>query len=133
DREGKWTGFSPTEVKNYIVQGEGATWAKAAMWLAIRAFYHHDNFGGLALLVNQVHDACYADADDSVMLEAAALLHASMEAASEFMEKYFGWPIPVHVPSETKAGPSMADEFNIEGVKERALHYREFLRTNYIK
>src|SRR5690606_27330576 len=54
DREGKWTGFSPTEVKNYIVQGEGATWAKAAMWLAIRAFYHHDNFGGLALLVNQV-------------------------------------------------------------------------------
>ena len=133
EREGKWSGFSPTEVKNYIVQGEGATWAKAAMWLAVRGYYHFNNFGGKAVLVNQVHDACYADADDSVVLEAAALLHASMEAASEFMETYFGWPIPVHVPSDTKVGNSMADEHGIEGVVERAVFYREFLRTNYIK
>lgn len=133
DREGKWTGFSPTEIKNYIVQGEGASWAKAAMWLAVRAYYKLDNFKGRALLVNQVHDACYADADPSVSFEAAACLHACMEGASELMETYFGWPIPVSVPSETKWGPSMADEYSIEGVKERAVAYREFLTKTFIK
>lgn len=133
DRSGKWTGFSPTEIKNYIVQGGGAEWAKAAMWLAIRAYYKHGNFGGLALLVNQVHDACYTDAHPSVAFEAAALLHACMEAASELMENYFGWPIPVPVPSETKWGANMGEEHSIEGLKERAEFYRDFLRTNYIK
>ena len=133
DREGKWTGFSPTEVKNYVVQGEGARWAKVAMWLSVRAFYARRNFDHMACLVNQVHDACYADAHNSVAFEAAALLHACMEAASEFVENYFGWPIPVHVPSDTTWGASMADELKVEGVRERAKHYREWLRTNYIK
>lgn len=132
DREGKWTGFSPTEIKNYIVQGEGARWAKVAMWLSVRAFYARRNFGGKALLVNQVHDACYADSHNSVRKEAAALLHACMEASSEFMESYFGWHIPVPVPSDTKWGPSMADEFEIEGVREAAKVYREELTRNYI-
>lgn len=131
-QKGVWTGFSPTEIKNYIVQGEGGEWAKAAMWLCVRAYYHHQNFGGLALLVNQVHDACYADADDSVAFEAAALLHACMEAASELMEIYFGWPQPVHVPSETKWGANMSEEHSIEGLKERAAEYRKFLTTQYI-
>lgn len=133
EREGRWTGFSPTEIKNYIVQGEGGEWAKAAMWLAVRAFYYHGNFDMKAVLVNQVHDACYADAAEDVWFEAAALLHASMEAASELMEVYFGWPQPVYVPSDTKAGPNMADEHSIEGVKERAEYYREFLRNQYIQ
>lgn len=133
EREGRWTGFSPTELKNYIVQGEGGEWAKAAMWLAVRAFYHYDNFDGKALLVNQVHDACYADSDKSVAFEAAALLHASMEAASELMETYFGWPIPVHVPSDTKWGANMGEEHTIDGVRERAEYYRTFLRDQYIQ
>lgn len=132
-QKGIWTGFSPTEIKNYIVQGEGGEWAKAAMWLSVRAFYFYENFNSLALLVNQVHDACYADAGDSVAFEAAALLHACMEAASELMETYFGWSIPVHVPSETKWGANMSEEHSIEGLKERAKFYREFLTTNYIK
>ena len=127
------TGFSPTEVKNYVVQGEGARWAKVAMWLSVRAFYARRNFDHMACLVNQVHDACYADAHNSVAFEAAALLHACMEAASEFVENYFGWPIPVPVPSDTTWGASMADELKVEGVRERAKHYREWLRTNYIK
>jgi hypothetical protein len=55
-----------------------------------------------------------------------------MEASSEFMESYFGWHIPVPVPSDTKWGPSMADEFEIEGVREAAKVYREELTRNYI-
>lgn len=133
EREGKFSNFTPTEIKNYPVQGEGGEWAKAAMWLAVRAFYKRRNFGGLALLVSQVHDACYGDFHNSVRDEAAALLHACMESASEFMQFYFGWHQPVHVPSETTWGPSMIEEHDIPGVKERAKQYREILRNDYMK
>ncbi|KVR95906.1 DNA polymerase A family protein [Burkholderia vietnamiensis] len=102
--------FSPTEIANYEVQGAGGEWAKAAMWLAIRAFYARKNFEGKALLVNQVHDALYKDAHKSVLVESSALLHACMLEASTFMEFYFGWNIPVPVPSVTVHGNSMMEE-----------------------
>jgi len=131
ERQGKWSSFSPTEIKNYVVQGTGAEWAKAAMWIAVRAFYRKRNFGGKAVLVNQVHDACYADAHNSVAKEAAALLHASMEAASAFMEWYFGWSQPVHVPSDTTWGASMAEEKSIEGLASLLDEAREYVRVTY--
>lgn len=133
ERQAKWASFSPPEIKNYPIQGGGAEWAKAAMWLAIRAFYERKNFNGLALLTNQVHDATYADAHPDVWFEAAALLHACMESATEFMEVYFSWPMPVHVPSDTTAGPTMMDDDKIEGIAEAAVKYRNDLRQKYIK
>ena len=109
-RRGTATSFTPTEIKNYPVQGTGGEWAKAAMWLAIRAFYARRNFGGYGLLVNQVHDALYVDAAECCAYEAAMVLHACMEEASTFMEWYFDWAVPVPVPSETNWGASMMDE-----------------------
>lgn len=116
ERSGKWASYSPPEVKNYEVQGGGAEWAKAAMWLAIRAFYKLRNFEGRAVLVNQVHDACYADAAEEVAPKAAALLHVAMEHASPFIESYFNWPQPVYVPSDTTWGDSMIEEKKPQGM-----------------
>ena len=116
ERSGKWASYSPPEVKNYEVQGGGAEWAKAAMWLAVRAFYKLRNFEGRAVLVNQVHDACYADAAEEVAPKAAALLHVAMEHASPFIESYFNWPQPVYVPSDTTWGDSMIEEKKPEGM-----------------
>uniref|UniRef100_UPI00262197DF DNA polymerase n=1 Tax=uncultured Halomonas sp. TaxID=173971 RepID=UPI00262197DF len=116
ERSGKWASYSPPEVKNYCVQGEGAEWAKAAMWLAVRSFYKLRNFDGRAVLVNQVHDACYADAAEEVAPKAAALLHVAMEHASPFIEKYFGWSQPVYVPSDTTWGDSMIEEKKPQGM-----------------
>jgi len=112
--KGKLTAFSPTEIKNYVVQGEGGEWAKAAMWLSVRAFYHFRNFDGKALLVNQVHDAEYGDFHNSVRAKAAALLHCCMEEASAFMEWWFKWQLPIGVPSDTVWGASMMEESKIE-------------------
>ncbi len=131
-KRGTFANFSPTQIKNYVVQGEGGEWAKAAEWLAVRAFYARRNFNHRALLVNQVHDAQYADAAPEAAFEAAALLHACMEAASDFMEWYFSWPIPVPVPSDTTWGASMMDEEKIPGVLERAASYRAELRRDYM-
>ncbi|WCA46215.1 DNA-directed DNA polymerase [Caulobacter phage DCM] len=134
---GRSSSFSPTEVKNYIVQGEGGEWAKAAMWLAVREFYRRGNFGGKGLLVNQVHDALYADADPSVALETAAVLEAAMLCASEFMEWYFDWPVPCPVPSATAWGANMMEEHAMpEGftavVAQERLAMRQRYLNNYI-
>ena len=131
-KRGVLSSFSPTEIKNYEVQGEGGEWAKAAMWLSVREFYRLRNFGGLGLLVNQVHDAEYADADDSVAFEVATTLHACMEAASDFMEFWFKWEIPVPVPSDTSWGTSMMDDVKVPGLTNRAREIRLGLRTRYM-
>lgn len=132
-KKGITSSFSPTEIRNYVVQGAGGEWAKAAMWLTVRAFYQRKNFGGLALVVNQVHDAEYVDAHDSVAHEAACLLHACMEAASDLMEWWFKWPLALPVPSDTSWGLSMMDEEKIPNLKERATLLRTELRQQYMQ
>ena len=109
-KRGTLQSFSPTEMKNYMVQGLGGEFMKAAMWLAVRAFYTYRNFGGKALLVNTVHDALYNDSHHSVTRKAAVLMHASMLAASDLIEYLFGTPVPVPVPTDTGYGPSMYEE-----------------------
>ena len=132
-KRGQNASFSPTEIKNYVVQGTGGEWAKAAMYLTVRSFYAKRNFNHQALIVNQVHDAEYVDAHPAVALEAAATLHAAMEAASDYMEYRFNWLVPVPVPSDTSWGASMMDEEYIEGLKELAAPLRVQLRADYMQ
>lgn len=136
-KKGITTGFSPTEIKNYVVQGSGGEWAKAAMWLSVREYYRNRNWNQQALLVNQVHDALYGDSHKTVARQSAVVLHACMEAASEFMEWYFAWNVPVPVPTVTEVGPNMMDssainddEF-IKQVRATRLTIRERYMKNY--
>ncbi|WYM31361.1 DNA polymerase [Stenotrophomonas phage Stm18] len=136
-QDGTLLSFKPTTIQNYPVQGTGGEWAKAAMWLMVRAFYAEENFGGLALIVNQVHDAVYVDTDESVRIEAMALTHACMQEASVLMEQHFDWKIAVPVPTETTYGPSMADEKGAPAevfdlVPRRRAQLRERYLKNYI-
>lgn len=132
------TSFSPTEIKNYVVQGEGGEVAKAAMWLAVRVFYRTGNFAGQGLLVNQVHDALYADASEEKAYLVATTLHACMLAASDFMEWYFDWPIPVGVPSETMMGANMMEElpmpstFDADVAKRLATILKLYVGDSYV-
>lgn len=123
-KKGVFCSFSPTEIKNYTSQGTGGEWMKASMLILVVMFYKYRNFGGRALLVNTVHDAAYVDADDSVALAAAALLHACMMEASTYMEWFFNWDIPVPVPSDTSWGASMKEEHKIPGLYTVAEDYR---------
>lgn len=134
-RRGVLQNFKPTELKNYKDQGMGGEWMKAAMWLAVRAFYRYDNFDGRALLVNTVHDALYVDSHKDVHRKAAVLMHASMLAASDFMEYWFDHPVNVPVPSETTWGSSQFEEHKFddpEGFNEAAQRTRAWLRKEYM-
>lgn len=135
-KKGILQGFNPPDLKNYPVQGLGAEWMKAAMWIAVRAFYTYKNFGGLALLINTVHDALYADAHNSVRRKAGVVIHASMLAASDLIEYLFGTPVPVPVPSDTGYGPSMYEEHSFEdgdAFDASAQTFRQWLRDNFME
>lgn len=138
-RRGRFTSFKPTEIKNYEFQGAGGEWMKAGMWLAVRAFYARNNFDGRALLVNTVHDAAYADAHNDVRLQAGALMHACMQAASDFMEHWFSWPLPLPVPTDTVFGKNMGEENQfVKGdagseFTQLADEYRLQLRAEYME
>lgn len=133
-KRGTLSSFMPTEIRNYPVQGEGGEFMKAALWLAVREFYARRNFDGMALLVNTVHDATYLDAHESVERKAAVLLHACMEAASDFIDFYFGWELAVGVPSDTTYGESMIEEVKYDKkFKEQSAQVRSYLRTKYME
>lgn len=130
---GPTASFSPTEIKNYEIQGMGGEWAKAAMWLAIREFYRYKNWKGRALLVNQVHDALYADMAAEVHYDASVVLHACMLEASTFMEWWFGWEVNVPVPSVTVSGANMMEEQEYDEEHNRlAQQHRLTLRDRYM-
>lgn len=134
-KRGVTSAFSPTERKNYEVQGEGAEIMKAAMWLAVREFYRHRNWGGLALLVNTVHDAQYADADPSVRDAVAQVLHSCMESATDFFCYWFKWQLSVPVPSDTVQGANMGEEipYKSDAFKARAKELRTELASRYME
>lgn len=127
--------FSPPDMKNYPVQGTGGLWMKAAMWLAVRIFYKYKNLGGLALLVNTVHDALYGDFHESVRRKAGVLMHASMLAASDLIEHLFGTTVPVPVPSDTGYGSSMYEHKSFEdrnAFESSANTVRTWMRAAYM-
>lgn len=134
-KKGVYQSFKPTELKNYPVQGLGAQWMKAAMWIAVRMFYRYRNFGGRGLLNNTVHDAVYADAADDVKLKVGLVVHASMLEASTLIEYLFEKEIKVPVPSETTVGPSQFEQedfpdqpaFNANVQKVRAFIRQEWM------
>lgn len=132
-RGGTAQSFSPTEIKNYVVQGTGGEVAKAAMYLAVRAFYRKGNFGDKALLVNMCHDALYVDSAVDIHLEAAAMLEAAMLEATVYMEYTFGWKQPLQLPCETKVGSNMMIENNPPaGFATLVNEYRKYIRAEFI-
>jgi len=126
--------FSPTERMNYPVQGLGGQTMKAAMWINVREFYRRENFNGLALLVNTVHDAAYRDAHPSVSLASSELMHACMEAASDFIAYWFKWDIPLPVPTDSVRGANMGEEvkLNSQEFKANVAAIRADLRARYM-
>lgn len=134
-KQGVTSTFSPTERMNYPVQGLGGQVMKAAMWLLVREFYRRLNWEGGALLVNTVHDAAYRDAHPSVSFDSSVVMHACMEAASDFLAYWFKWDIPLPVPSDSVRGDDMGEEvkLNSEDFKAQVAAIRADLQSRYME
>jgi DNA polymerase-1 len=125
-----YTSFSPTEIRNYVVQGGGAEVAKCAMGLIVYEWARVPDLWYKAPIINQVHDAFYVDAHPSVKARAAAVLHACVLESSTVIKRKLGWNIDIDYPAEIKWGPSMADETDVPAeVLARVPAIRERIRA----
>lgn len=108
---GKYTGFSPTERKNYPVQGFGGEIVQTMLGLVWRYFLENDNFGGDILLVNTVHDCLWLDGKGEQFEKVAREVQAILESVPEVFNKAFPDTLNITVPfpCETEVGKDMFD------------------------
>jgi hypothetical protein len=107
-KHGKYTGFSPTERKNYPVQGFGGEIVQTMLGLVFRYMLKNDRFNGDILLVNTVHDCVWLDGKgakfDTVVREVQAILE---DVPTTFNNSYDELNITVPFPCESEIGEDM--------------------------
>lgn len=127
---GRTSTFSPTEIRNYVVQGAGAEVAKAAMAVIAYTWARDPGLFYNAPVINQVHDAFYVDAHPNFKEQAAATLHACVLESSTMIRRRLGWDLSIDYPAEVQWGPNMAEESAIpEDVLARVPAIRERIRA----
>jgi len=72
-QKGIFTSFSPTERKNYPVQGFGGEVVQTMLGKVFRYFLENDMFDGKVLLINTVHDCVLLDGENEELLTKVAL------------------------------------------------------------
>ena len=108
-RKGITDTFSPTEMKNYPVQGTGGELVQMVLGQLWRWFVKNDFFGGKAYLVNTVHDCVWADCHHTVLDRVVAGMVKIMQAIPHFLKHFFGINCPVGFPVEAEVGDNMLD------------------------
>ena len=107
-KHGKYTGFSPTERKNYPVQGFGGEIVQTMLGLVFRYMLKNDRFNGDILLVNTVHDCVWLDGKgdkfDTVVREVQAILESVPQT---FNDSFEDLDITVPFPCESEIGEDM--------------------------
>lgn len=108
-RRGQDQTFSPTQLKNYPVQGTGGEFVQAVLGLLFRHFVSADNYEQRAFLVNTVHDCvwidCHVDVLDSAVRDAVRI----MTSIPEYYNTRYGLDIDVPFPVEAEVGLNMMD------------------------
>lgn len=109
DRDGIMDTFSPTELKNYPIQGTAGEIVQMVLGVLWRWFVSTDNFNGRAFLVNTVHDCVWFDMQPEVVDEVISGAIRIMEAVPQMLKKFYDWDCEVPFPVEAEVGPNMLD------------------------
>ena len=109
-KHGKYTGFSPTERKNYPVQGFGGEIVQTMLGKVMRYFIANDMFDRKVLLVNTVHDCVLLDGHKDIAPKVAKEVQKILESVPEVFNKlYPQLDITVPFPCETEIGKDLFD------------------------
>ena len=106
--------FSPTELKNYPVQGTGGEIVQMVLGYLWRWFVLNDNFENRALLTNTVHDCVWVDMHPDVVDTVIPGMKQIMEAVPTMLKKHFGIDCPVPFPVDAETGKNMLDLHHYE-------------------
>lgn len=104
--------FSPTELKNYPIQGS-ATGDMVPMMVGLlqrkleEAGYYQD---GSANLVMTVHDSVVIDCKNDVLYNVAKLAKEVLESAPHYISTYLGVTFPCRLSVGVEAGPNWQDK-----------------------
>lgn len=105
DRTGQQTAFSPTETKNYPVQGfatgDIVPLVLGKLYRKIKEVEEWDN---KVKLINTVHDSILVDVHWTVRDECAIMIKETMEKAPEYLKEELGIDFNIQLKAEVKAG-----------------------------
>ena len=108
-RDGTFTSFKPTEMKNYSVQGSAGEMVLTVLGKMWRHFLACDNYNGRALLVNTVHDCIWFDMQADVVDQVVADAERIMVSIPQIYKEHFGIDVPVNFKVESEVGSNMRD------------------------
>ena len=102
--------FMPTEMKNYPIQGTGGEIVQIILGKLFRRFIETDNYGGLALMCNTVHDCVWFDYVPEVETELCKDVKEIMESVPEVLGELYGMEVNVPFPVELEIGDNLYDK-----------------------
>jgi len=102
-KSGKYTGYSPTERKNYPVQGMGGEIMQTMLGKLFRYFLKNDRFDGEVLLVNSVHDCVVLDGHGERFEEIVRDVTKLLESVPEVFNEAFPDTLKITVPFPVEA------------------------------
>lgn len=111
-KKGKFTGFSPTQRKNYPMQGFGGEIMQTMLGKVWRYFLENNYFNGAVLLVNTVHDCLLLDGQsEELLLPVAQEVQRILETVPEVFNTAFPDTLNITVPfpAETEIGHDLYD------------------------
>ena len=96
--KGKYTGFSPTERKNYPMQGFGGEVVQTMLGKVFRYFVANDMFNGDVLLINSVHDCVLLDGHSDKFIPVVKKVQSILESVPEVFNEAFPDKLNITVP-----------------------------------
>ena len=114
-RDGVEFAFSPTELKNYMVQG-GATGDKVPLVVGVlhRVLRNHPRLKDKCLMINTVHDSIEFDCHKDVLEEALAVIRDTMEALPHYYKESFKVELPLPYKVGISYGPNWLDQQEVD-------------------
>ena len=113
-KRGKEKTFSPTELKNYPVQGFGGEVVQTITGLLFRHFIANGNYGGKAVLINTVHDCVWIDCHKDIAALVGRDVKRIMESVPQYFNERYGMKITVPFPVDMEVGPDMHTMHHLE-------------------
>jgi DNA polymerase I-like protein with 3'-5' exonuclease and polymerase domains len=106
-RRGTRTSFSPTQCKNYPIQGFATgDIVPEVLGRVFRALLADEELREKCLIINTVHDSIIFDCHKSVLDKACRLIRSVMEDAPKWMEKRYGFKIDLPLNVDVEYGHS---------------------------
>lgn len=102
--------FMPTEIKNYPIQGFCGEVVQIILGKLFRWFLANDNYGGLALLCNTVHDCVWTDCHNDVHVQVAKDTKRIMESVPQVLKQLYDMDVDVPFPVEVEIGKNLYDK-----------------------